>query len=131
MSIRSQQQFLLRIQSGSIAEPVSVATGLLPHTSGRQVMTSIDTAGSQVSESEISTTLVSLRERFEAVRRGELRRVCGRLGNLSPDQTNAINSLTHALIEGVLQAPLAMLKNASAGNQAVFVLAAVRRLFNL
>jgi glutamyl-tRNA reductase len=94
-------------------------------------MTSIDTAGSQVSESEISATLVSLRERFEAVRRGELRRVCGRLGNLSPDQKNAINSLTHALIEGVLQAPLAMLKNASAGHQAVFVLATVRRLFNL
>jgi glutamyl-tRNA reductase len=94
-------------------------------------MTSIDTAGSQVSESEISATLVSLRERFEAVRRGELRRVCGRLGNLSPDQKNAINSLTHALIEGVLQAPLAMLKSASAGHQAVFVLATVRRLFNL
>jgi glutamyl-tRNA reductase len=94
-------------------------------------MTSIDTAGAQVSESEISATLVSLRERFEAVRRGELRRVCGRLGNLSPDQKNAINSLTHALIEGVLQAPLAMLKSASAGHQAVFVLATVRRLFNL
>jgi hypothetical protein len=42
-------------------------------------MTSTDTAGSQVSESEISATLVSLRERFEAVRRGEIQRVRGRL----------------------------------------------------
>jgi len=94
-------------------------------------MTSIDTAGSQISESEISATLVSLRERFEAVRRGEVRRVCGRLGNLSPDQKSAIDSLSHALIERVLQGPLAMLKNASARNQAVFVLATVRRIFNL
>jgi len=94
-------------------------------------MTSIDTAGSQASESEISATLVSLRERFEAVRRGEIQRVRGRLGNLSPDQKNAIDSLSHALIERVLQAPIAMLKNASTCNQAVFVLETVRRIFNL
>ena len=94
-------------------------------------MTSIDTAGSQVSESEISATLVSLRERFEAVRRDATQRMRGRLGNLSPDQENAIDSLSHAIIEKVLQAPMAMLKNASAGNQAVFVLETVRRIFNL
>ena len=94
-------------------------------------MASIDTAGSHVVESEISATVVSLRERFEAVRRGEIQRVRGRLGNLSPDQENAIDSLSHALIERVLQAPMAMLKNASAGNLAVFVLETVRRIFNL
>jgi len=94
-------------------------------------MTTIDTAGSQVSESEILATLVSLGERFEAVRRGEIQRVRGRLGNLSPDQENAIDSLSHAIIKRVLQAPMAMLKNASAGNQAVSVLTTVRRIFNL
>lgn len=92
---------------------------------------SIDTAGSQVSESEIAATLVSLRKRFEAVRRGEIQRVRGRLGNLNPDQENAIDSLSHDLIERVLQAPMAMLENATAGNIGVFVLATVRRLFNL
>ena len=94
-------------------------------------MTSIDTTGSQASESEISATLVLLRERFEAVRRGEMQRARGRLGNLSPDQKNAIDSLSHALIERVLQAPMAMLKNASACNRAVFILNTVRRIFNL
>jgi glutamyl-tRNA reductase len=94
-------------------------------------MSDTDTAGSQVSESEISATLESLRERFEAVRRGEIQRVRARLGNLSSDQENAIDSFTHALIEKVLQAPVAMLKNASAGHQAAFVLSTVRRIFNL
>ena len=94
-------------------------------------MTSIETAGSQVSESEISATLVSLRERFEVVRRGEIQRACGRLGSLSPDQKNAIDSLSRSIIEKVLQAPMAMLKNASAGNQVVFVIQTVRRIFNL
>jgi glutamyl-tRNA reductase len=108
-----------------------VATGLLPHTSGRNVTTGIDNAGSQVSESEISATLVSLRERFESVRRDVMQRVRGQLGNLSPDQENAIDSLTHGIIERVLEAPMAMLRNPSAGNQSVFVLETVRRIFNL
>jgi glutamyl-tRNA reductase len=94
-------------------------------------MTSIDTAGSQVSESEISATLVSLRERFEAVRRLEIQRVHGRLGDLSPDQENAIDSLSHGIIERVLQTPMAMLRSASARNQTAFVLETVRRIFNL
>jgi glutamyl-tRNA reductase len=94
-------------------------------------MTSINAPGSQVAESEISAALVSLRERFETVRRAEIQRVRGRLGNLSPDQENAIDSLSHALIERVLQAPMAMLKNARAGNQAVSVVETVRRIFNL
>ena len=94
-------------------------------------MSSIDTAGSHVSESEISATVVSLRERFEDVRRSEIQRVRGRLGRLSPDQENAIDSLSHDLIERLLQAPMAMLKNASAGKQAVALVEIVRRLFNL
>ena len=94
-------------------------------------MTSVDTPGSQVSESEISATLVSLRERFEAVRRDAIQRVRGRLGNLSDDQENAIDSLSHGIIEKVLEAPMAMLKSASAANQTVFVLETVRRIFNL
>jgi glutamyl-tRNA reductase len=95
-------------------------------------MTSINTGGSQVSETEILTTLLSLQERFEAVRRGEIQRVRRRLGSLSPDQENAIDSLSHALVERVLQAPMAMLKNvARAGNQAVSVVETVRRIFNL
>ena len=94
-------------------------------------MTSIDTAGFQVSESEISATLVSLRERFEGMLRGEIQRVRGRLGNLSPDQENAIDSLSRGIIEKVLEAPMAMLRTASARDQTVFVLATVRRIFNL
>jgi glutamyl-tRNA reductase len=107
-----------------------MATWLLLQISGRQVITSIDTASFPACASEISATLVSLRERFEAVRRGQIQRVRGRLGDLSPDQENAIDSLSHALIERVLQAPMAMLRNASACNEAVFVLETVRRIFN-
>ena len=94
-------------------------------------MTGIDNEGSSVSASEISETLISLRECFEDVRRGEIQRVRGRLGSLSPDQANAVDSLSHAIIEKMLQAPMAMLESASAGDEAAFPLETVRRIFDL
>lgn len=94
-------------------------------------MTSTDHEVSPVSASEISEILVSLRECFENVRCGEIQRVRGRLRNLSPDQANAVDSLSHAIIEKMLEAPMAMLNNASAGNEAAFTLETVRRIFDL
>ena len=94
-------------------------------------MNSMDTAGSQVSESEVLATLASLRDRFEAVRRSEIQRVRGRLGKLNADQENAINSLSHGLIERLLQAPSAILRNATAGKPAISLVEMVRRIFNL
>jgi len=93
-------------------------------------MSSMDTGVSQVPDSEISATLVLLRERFEAVRRNEIQRVRGRLSTLSPDQENAIDSLGHNLIEKLLQAPMAVLKNASA-SKSLSLVETVRRIFNL
>lgn len=122
---------LFRLSISSSRLPVSVATGLLAQASGTRVTTSTNATDSQVSESEISATLVSLRELFEAVRRFEIQRVQGRLGNLSPDQENAIDSLSHALIKRVLQEPKAMLENPSPDIEGGFVLAIVRRVFNL
>jgi glutamyl-tRNA reductase len=82
-------------------------------------------------DSEVSWTILSLRERFEALRCGEIHRVRGRLGNLSPDQENVVESLSRGIIEKVLQAPVAMLLNAAAANQSAFIVETVRRIFNL
>jgi glutamyl-tRNA reductase len=84
-----------------------------------------------VLDSEVSETIVSLRERFEAVRRGEIHRVRGRLGKLSADQENVVESLSRGIIEKVLQAPVTMLLNAAAAKQSAFIVETVRRIFNL
>jgi glutamyl-tRNA reductase len=84
-----------------------------------------------VLDSEVSGTIISLRERFEAVRRGEVHRVRGRLGNLSPDQEEVVESLSRGIIEKVLQAPVAMLLNAAAANRSPLIIEMVRRVFNL
>jgi len=114
------------------AERLVVVIRLLPlHRKGDQVVTSAEVGSSQVLDSEVSETIVSLRERFEVVRRSEIHRLRGRLGNLSPDQEHVVESLSRGLIEKVLQAPVAMLLNAGAANQSSLIIEMVRRVFNL
>jgi hypothetical protein len=98
---------------------------------GVEVVTSAEVDSSPVLDSEISGTIASLRERFEAVRRGEVHRVRGRLGNLSSAQEDVVESLSRGIIEKVLQAPVAMLLNAAAADQSAFIVETVRRIFNL
>jgi glutamyl-tRNA reductase len=93
-------------------------------------VTSAEVDSPPVLDSEVSRTIVSLRERFEAVRRGEIHRVRGRLGNLSSDQEDVVESLSRSIIEKVLQTPVAML-NAAAANQSSLIVETVRRIFNL
>ena len=108
-----------------------VAIRLLPLSGkGVEVVTSAEVDTPPVLDSEVSGTIVSLQERFEAVRRSEVHRLRGRLGNLSPDQEKVVESLSRGIIEKVLQAPMAMLLNAAADNQSLIV-ETVRRIFNL
>ena len=94
-------------------------------------MTNAEVDSRPVLDSEVSGTILSLRERFEAVRRGEIHRVRGRLGNLSSAQEDVVESLSRGIIEKVLQAPVALLLNAAAVNQSAFIVETVRRIFNL
>ena len=123
-----------RMAAGSrvSAERLVMALRLLSRSGkGVEVVTSAEVDSSPVLDSEVSGTIVSLRERFEAVRRGEIHRVRGRLGNLSSDQEDVVESLSRGIIEKVLQAPVAMLLNAAAANQSAFIVETVRRIFNL
>jgi hypothetical protein len=98
---------------------------------GVEVVTRTEVGSSPVLDSEVFRTIASLRERFEAVRCGEIHRVRGRLRNMSSDQEDVVESLSRSIIEKVLQAPVAMLLNTAAANQSAFVVETVRRIFNL
>ena len=116
----------------SIHRAVGVAIRLLPlYGKEVEVVTGAEVDSPPILDSEVSGTIVLLRERFEAVRRGEIHRVRGRLGNLSSDQERVVESLSRGIIEKVLQAPVAMLLNAAGANQSAYIVEVVRRIFNL
>jgi glutamyl-tRNA reductase len=104
---------------------------LLLYGKGVEVVTNAEVDSPRVLDSEVSGTIDSLRERFEAVRRGEIHRVRRRLGNLSSDQEDVVESLSRGIVEKVLQAPVAMLLNTAAANQSAFIVETLRRIFNL
>ena len=82
-------------------------------------------------ESEPEATIATLKRRFETVRQYEVRRMRRRLGQLSSTQENAIESLTHGIIDQILRAPITVLKVASEESDSHSVIEMVNRVFRL
>lgn len=76
---------------------------------------------------EVVPTIVSLQGRLEEIRRGEIERLRGKLGTLSPEQEAAIEQITRGIINKVAHQPISQLK----AGQGLGMVEAVRRLFNL
>lgn len=80
-------------------------------------------------ELAVYPTIKALREKAEAIRRRELEKTLGRL-DLSPEEKEAIETLTESLIQKLLHDPISYLKSGyhREGREAIV---AVRRIFNL
>jgi len=83
------------------------------------------------SEPELEATIGLLKQHFEAVRRHEVKRVRGRLGQLSSTQENALESLTHSIIDQILENPITVLEATSEDSDSSAVIETVYRVFNL
>ncbi len=76
-------------------------------------------------------TIVSLQEQMETIRQAEIDRVRGRLGKLTPEQEQAVEALSHGIVNKILHAPITTLKTAAREPEATTVIDVIRRLFNL
>ena len=80
---------------------------------------------------EVVPTIVSLRERAEAVRLKEVADLRSRLKGLSPEADEAVNALTASLVNKLLHSPITELKRRAAGDDAPTFLRVTRSLFGL
>jgi glutamyl-tRNA reductase len=80
---------------------------------------------------EVVPTIVSLQERLEEVRRGEIERLRARLGELSAEQEQAIEALTRGIVNKILHEPITHLKSAAQEPDSRKAIDLVRRIFNL
>jgi glutamyl-tRNA reductase len=76
---------------------------------------------------EVVPTIVSLQSRLEEIRHGEIERLRGKLGSLTPEQEAAIEQITRGIVNKVAHPTIAQLKS----NPELGMVDAVRRLFNL
>ncbi len=80
---------------------------------------------------DVVPTIVSLQDHLETIRQAEIDRVRGRLGQLSPEQHLAVETLTRGIVNKIMHTPISTLKTAARESEATTVVEVVRRLFNL
>jgi glutamyl-tRNA reductase len=80
---------------------------------------------------DVVPTIVSLQDHLETIRQAEIDRVRGRMGQLTPEQEMAVETLTRGIINKVMHTPITTLKTAAREAEASTVIEVVRRLFNL
>jgi glutamyl-tRNA reductase len=95
------------------------------------VLAGVDDFWAWYSGLAVVPTIRALRERGEAVRQAELDRALRQLSHLSPEDQLAIDALTRALVNKVLHAPTARLRQAAGNGRGTGVLDTVRYLFEL
>jgi glutamyl-tRNA reductase len=80
---------------------------------------------------EVIPTIVSLRERLEEIRQGEVRKTLARLPDASPETRAAIDALSTAMVNKILHAPITKLRESSRAGSSRSWLELVHELFGL
>jgi glutamyl-tRNA reductase len=80
---------------------------------------------------EVIPTIVSLRERLEAIRTGEVKRTLARLPAATPETREAIEALSTAIVNKILHAPITKLRESSRAGSPRSWLELVHELFGL
>jgi glutamyl-tRNA reductase len=80
---------------------------------------------------DIIPTVIALRERFESIRRAELRRLQPKLNALPPDAQAQVDHITRLIVEKLLLTPTEQLKAVADNTLAATYSDALNRLFSL
>lgn len=80
---------------------------------------------------EVTPTIVALRSRAAAITQGELERIQGRLGALSPQDREMVESLANAIANKLVHGAMVTLKSEATSASGGLFVEAARRFFNL
>ncbi len=80
---------------------------------------------------EVTPTIVALRNRVEDIRRAEVEKVLGRLGQLSPQERELVESLASSIVNKLIHNTMVTLKSEVASADGAAFVEAARRFFNL
>jgi len=83
------------------------------------------------SDVEVIPTIVSLRERLEEIRTGEVRKTLARIPDASPETRQAIDALSTAIVNKILHTPITKLRESSRAGAHRSWLELVHELFGL
>ncbi|MBI3209187.1 MAG: glutamyl-tRNA reductase [Candidatus Solibacter usitatus] len=91
----------------------------------------VDKMLARLRERELAPAIVSLQDQLEQIRCIEMERVRGKLGALTPQQTEAIEALTKGIVAKVAHGPIAEMRRHANSGESSHMIDLVRRLFRL
>ena len=80
---------------------------------------------------DLIPVVASLKDRLETIRCSEMKRIRGQIGRLSPEQEQAIEPLTHGLVNNIIHTQVSTLEKVTCDTDASAVIDIVTRLFDL
>jgi glutamyl-tRNA reductase len=80
---------------------------------------------------EVTPTIVGLQEQLEQIRAGEIEKARHKYGPFTPEQEQAIEALTHGIINKIAHGPISELRNHAGHPEGAHVIAAIRKAFHL
>jgi len=80
---------------------------------------------------EVVPTIISLKEKAEAIRQAELKKTLSNLGQFSPAQLKALETMTVSITEKMINDPILLLKKKAERSTRELYLDVARKLFNL
>ena len=80
---------------------------------------------------EVTPTIVTIREKADAIRRAEIEKTLPNLGRLSDKEIQAIEKMTSAMMNKILHHPIVYLKKDDSHKDKKVKLAMIRKVFNL
>src|SRR5436190_23517552 len=91
----------------------------------------VDRMMARLKAAEVTPLIVSLQEQLEAIRLGEMEKVRRRLGSLTPQQEEALDALTHGIINKIAHGPISELRTHAGKPEGAQVIATIRKAFHL
>lgn len=80
---------------------------------------------------EVTPTIVALRQRADAIKQAELDRMQSRLGGLSPQDRETVESLASAIVNKLVHGAMVTLKSEATSSSGALFVEAARRFFSL
>jgi glutamyl-tRNA reductase len=80
---------------------------------------------------EVTPTIISLQEQLAALASAEVDRQRGRLGNLTPQQEEAVQAIARGIVNKIAHGPITELRKQAADPGGVHLVSMIRRLFRL
>jgi glutamyl-tRNA reductase len=97
----------------------------------RLVAEEVDRTMARLKVAEVAPLIVGLQEQLEQIRAGEMERVRHKFGPFTPQQEEALESLTRGIVNKIAHGPISEIRSHAGQPEGAHVIAVIRKAFHL